>query len=311
MKYLIICLTALISSASFAQFSILNAESPEELRLKREEAKQGQQNDSLLTPFTNQVLPYGFIEDKDILWSMVVWEIIDLNEKLNQPYYHTYTDSGNNNNKSLYDVLFDGINSGEIAEVYEDEEFTSKVSKENITSKIQAVRTSDWFLDKINSGEKITKEDSLQGIDHIKTDTKTIKLVKIKGMWYIDKRLGQMKYRLLGIAPMGPDPQMLGLIVDGYTQQDELIDLFWVYYPDARKTLSYYYLFNPRNSASPVTFDDALNARRFNSMIYKSEGGLGDGNINGYIPADAEGQLEESQRIKRLILSKENNMWNY
>jgi len=312
MKYLIICLTALISTTSFAQFSILNANSPEELKQKREQAHREQAaSDSTGIRSTGRALPYGFVEDKDIAWSMMTWEIIDLNERLNQPYYHSAVDPSNNNNKSLYDILFDGINSGRIKEVYDDEEFTARIPKENIIYKIQAIRNSDWYLDKLNSGEVITPDDAKQGIDTIRTDTRTVKLVKIKGMWYIDKRLGQMKYRLLGIAPMGPDPQMVGVTVEGYTQENELIDLFWVYYPDARNALSGHNLFNPKNSASPITFDDALNARRFNSIIYRAEGYMSDGAINEYIPQDAAGQLEESNRIKRLILSKENSMWNY
>ncbi len=28
---------------------------------------------------------------------------------------------------------------------------------------------------------------------------------KIKGIWYVDKRIGEMRYRLLGIMPRGKD----------------------------------------------------------------------------------------------------------
>ena len=37
----------------------------------------------------------------------------------------------------------------------------------------------------------------------------------------------------------------------------------------------------------------------------------GSGFIDEYIPNDAEGQLEESDRIKAQILQMENDMWNY
>ena len=66
--------------------SILNAKSPESFRKYREMGliKKG---DSMVS---NKITPlsYGFIKDKDILKSMVVWEIIDMNDKLNQPFYH-------------------------------------------------------------------------------------------------------------------------------------------------------------------------------------------------------------------------------
>ena len=60
-------------------------------------------------------------------------------------------------------------------------------------------------------------------------------------MWYVDRRDGKMKYRLLGIAAMGnSDPLMLAeKTADGQMlgNKDELIDLFWVFYPDAREVL--------------------------------------------------------------------------
>ncbi|TWP23551.1 gliding motility protein GldN [Apibacter muscae] len=312
MKYLVVCLTTLMSVGVYAQ-NILNAKSPQELREMRSEMYDivnGGQDTISTAPIP---LPYGNIQDKDILWSRVVWEIIDLNEKLNQPYYYSH-DEVTANYVSLYDALFNGINAGEITEVYDDDNFTSKVDPENLKSKIQAVRESDWLQDKRASGETITEQDIMEGTDHFKVDTKSVKLIKIKGMWYIDKRLGQMKYRLLGIAPMGPDPQVLGLndaAALGYEGEDEMIDLFWVFYPGARDVLSRYTVFNPRNGSSSITYDDVLNARRFSSIIYKSQSEYGDGEISHYIPGDAKSQLEESNRIKNEILQKENNMWNY
>ncbi len=311
MKYLIVCLTVLISTGAFAQ-NILNAKSPEELRKMREE-KYDIVNGTDTISTAQTVLPYGYIEDKDILWSKVVWEIIDLNEKLNQPYYYSYNDV-TANYISLYDALFEGINSGKITEVYDDDNFTAKVDSANLKNKIQAVRESAWLQDKRAAGEQITDQDLLEGTDHFKTDTKSVKLIKIKGMWYMDKRLGQMKYRLLGIAPMGPDPQVLGLTeatMLGYEGDNEMIDLFWVYYPGAREVLSSYTVFNPKNGSSSITYDDVLNARRFSSIIYKSQSEYGDGEISNYIPKDAKEQLDESYRIKNEILQKENNMWNY
>lgn len=311
MKYLVVCLTILINTGAFAQ-NILNAKSPQELREMRVEKYDiVNGKDTISTQPT--VLPYGYIEDKDILWSKVVWEIIDLNEKLNQPYYYSHNDVSANY-VSLYDALFDGMMSGKIKEVYDDDNFTARIDADNIKNKIQAVRESDWLQEKRAAGEKITDQDILEGTDHFKTDTKNVKLIKIKGMWYIDKRLGQMKYRLLGIAPMGQDPQTMGLTdakLLGYEGDNEMIDLFWIYYPDAREVLSSYTIFNSKNGSSSITYDDVLNARRFNSIIYKSQSEYGDGEIANYIPKDSKAQLEESNRIKNEILQKENNMWNY
>ena len=291
--------------------NILNAKSPSTYRKYRDMLKV-KVGDSLVS-VKNKPIDYGFIEDKDVLRSMVVWEIIDMNEKINQPFYHN-ADGLVTSNKSLYQILLDNINNGKIKEVYDDEMFSTKLSPEQIQQRLKVTVETPWLIDKKNAGEKLTPEDINAGTDIIETTTEKVKLLKIKGMWYVDKRDGQMKYRLLGIAAMGPDPLMLAeRTADGQMlgNKDELIDLFWVFYPDAREVLANQIVFNGKNLSSDITYDDVLNARRFSSIIYKSDNGLGTGKISDYIPHDAEEQLEESERIKAQILEMENDMWNY
>ncbi|QOR73541.1 gliding motility protein GldN [Cruoricaptor ignavus] len=310
MKKVFLTLSLLSSLYSFAQ-NILNAKSPAEFREMREQ-NMAMKGDSAVS-VKNQPLSYGFIEDKDVLKSMVVWEIIDMNDRINQPLYHN-SDGIVGGSKSLYQLLLDGINNGEITEVYDDEMFTTKLTPDQISARTHSERISDWLVDKINSGEKISDEDRQAGTDRYETKTENVKLIKIKGMWYIDRRDSQMKYRLLGIAAMGQDPATMGQFgPDGQpiADRDELIDLFWVWYPDAREILANNVVFNGDNISSDITYDDILNARRFSSIIYKSSNGPGDGVIANYIPRNADEQLEEHDRIKNKILEMENEMWNY
>ena len=53
-----------------------------------------------------------------------------------------------------------------------------------------------------------------------------------------------------------------------------------------------------------------LNARRFNSVIYKEENVYEDRTIENYISKDALRQLLESERIKSVIRDFEQDMWN-
>lgn len=302
---------AVVDDTPITSMSILNAKSPESFRKYRELGliKKG---DSMVS---NKVTPlkYGFIEDKDILKSMVVWEIIDMNDKLNQPFYHN-EDGLVSQNKSLYQILFDAINDGRIKEVYDDEMFQTRLSPDAIQSRIKNSVMSDAGIDRLNETGKLTEAEKKEFTNVYETKTENVKVLKIKGMWYIDRRDSQMKYRLLGIAAMGQDPSTMGQFgPDGQplASKDELIDLFWVYYPDAREVLANSIVFNSKNLASDITFDDILNARRFSTVIYKSDNGLGNGVIKDYIPRDADAQLEESERIKGQILQMENDMWNY
>ena len=300
-----------IDDSPINSMSILNAKSPESFR-KYRDLNMIKQGDSIIS---NKITPlaYGFIEDKDILKSMVVWEIIDMNDKINQPYYHN-EDGLVSQNKSLYKLLFDAINDGRIKEVYDDELFMTRLNPDAIQSRIKNEVMSDAGIDRINEAGALTADEMKEFTNVYETKTENVKVLKIKGMWYIDRRDGQMKYRLLGIAAMGQDPATMGQYgPDGQplASRDELIDLFWVYYPDAREVLANSVVFNSKNLASDITFDDLLNARRFSSVIYKSDNGLGNGVIKDYIPNDADEQLEESERIKAQILQMESDMWNY
>ncbi len=300
-----------VDDTPISSMSILNAKSPESFR-KYRELNMIKQGDSMVSTKITP-LKYGFIEDKDNLKSMVVWEIIDMNDKINQPYYHN-EDGLVSQNKSLYQLLFDAINDGRIKEVYDDELFMTRLSPDAIQSRIKNEVMTNAGIDRINETGKLTEEERKEFTNVYETKTENVKVLKIKGMWYIDRRDSQMKYRLLGIAAMGQDPSLMGQYgPDGQpiASKDELIDLFWVYYPDAREVLANSVAFNNKNLSSDITFDDLLNARRFSSIIYKSDNGLGNGMIKDYIPKDADAQLEESERIKGQILQMESDMWNY
>ena len=311
MKKIICSFMILVSGLVFSQ-TILNATSPEEFRKLREENKQ-MVGDSVVSTKI-EPLKYGYIDEKDILKSMVVWEIIDLNDRINQPFYQN-SDGLVSQNKSLFQILYDAIIEGKITEVYDDEMFQTKLEPEAIKNRVRFESLSDAGVEKINEqGAPLSDEQKREYTDIYEVKSDNVKLIKIKGMWYIDKRDSQMKYRLLGIAAMGQDPSAMGQVgPDGMpiAQDDTYIDLFWIFYPNAREVLANSIVFNNRNLSSNISFDDILNARRFSSVIYKSGSGQGSGVISDYIPNDADEQLEESERIKDQILQMENDMWNY
>lgn len=302
----------LASGFAFSQ-TILNASSPEEFRQMRSENTR-KIGDSVVS---NKVTPleYGYVDEKDVLKSMFVWEIIDLNDKLNQPFYYDNPNGlQSKTTRSLYQILLDAAMSGQIKEVYDDENFTTKLTPEQIKARLQKVVASDVIVDIIASGRKPTEQEIKENTDIFETTTDKVKVLKMMGMWFIDKRDGQLKYRPLGIAAMGPDPAVQGVYdAEGkaIAGKDELIDLFWIYYPKARDILANNYVFNRKNSSADLSFDDLINARRFSSVIYKSSSGMGDGVIDDYVPNDADAQIEESDRIKAQILKMENEMWNY
>ena len=279
-----------------ADFNMLNAKNPEEI---------GKVPEERVIASKDKPLPYGYVDDRDILWSKIVWEHIDLNERINMPLYYpidsTYV---NSSRKSLFYTLLRGIKKGDIKEVYDDSFFKSKLTMKDINQKLTRVDTSDYAYELLNEGETDIKD----FVDEISIKSEDIDGYRIKGIWYFDKKHGELKYRLLALAPMAPDVQILGR---DDIEAEESLPLFWVFYPDTREVLHEGYAFNERNHRSPISFDDILNSRRFTSVILREENLYGNRSIADYIQGNALFQIMESERIRESIRDKELDMWNY
>ena len=281
-RFYTVVISLLATSYICAQANILNATKVEEI---------GKQTDARIAADNDKPLAYGYIDERDILWSKVVWEFVDLNQKINLPYYFPIDTSNiSNNRRSLFDTLLRGIRKGSIKNVYSDSFFTSKITRSEIDEKLVNVRLNGDYS------------------DTFRIKTQDIEGYMMKGMWYFDKRLGELKYRLLALAPMGKDVLTLGL---PDIEDDELYELFWVFYPSARNILHKAKVFNPKNVSQPISYDHLLNARRFNSVIVREENIYGNRKIADYIRGNALFQLLEADRIKESIRDKEIDMWNY
>ncbi len=284
----------LFSIGLSAQSNLLNAAVPQEV---------GQLNEQQANANLEAPIPYGYVDDRDVFWSRTIWEIVDLNERINFPYYYP-TDTLNlgSNRRSLFDILKRGIRSKEITEVYKSSYFREKLSFDEIAETLVAIDTTDQGYDQYNAGEAVDP----QFITRRNITAAEIEQYRIKGTWYFDKRIGEMKYRILGIAPVAPDVNFL----DGSPEEQDLVELFWVWYPNARIPLNNMKVFNSKNSSQQISFDHMLNSRRFSGLIYREENVHEDRQIKDYIYEDALRQLLESERIKTLIRDFELDMWN-
>ncbi len=289
----LIAIFSICSIVSFGQSNLLNAKKPSQIGIKSS-AQVDADND--------KPLAYGYVHDRDILMSRTVWEIIDLGEKINFPlYFPIDTANVGSERRSLYDVLIKGIKNKKITEVYTDSYFNTKKSYKDIKASLSRIDTTDAGREQLNAGQKISPEYIVQQ----DLTSQDVTQYKIKGLWYFDKRQGELKYRLLGICPVTPDVYTMN------SEDPDYIELFWVFFPDARETLYSAKAFNEKNSSMPISFDQILNSRRFNSVIYKEENVYGDRDIKDYLKDNAQSQLLESDRVKEKIRGFEQDMWNY
>lgn len=292
-SFLLTLCSILVASASFAQANILNAKSPDEIGL-RTEAQKAMDND--------KPLEYGYVDDRDLLFSKMVWEKVVLDERVNFPlYYPVDTNNIGTNRRSLYDVLLKSIKQDKIKNIYDDSYFTTKRTLADIKDALVLVDTTDIGFEQYNAEGTVDP----QYIRRREISAYDITEYWIKGLWYFDKRQSELKYRLLAIAPVAPDVNFID------TDVQELIPLFWVFYPDARQVLHDAKAFNNDNSAVPFSFDHILNSRRFNGYIFKEENVYGDREVTQYIEDNALMQLLESDRIKENIRNFELDMWSY
>ena len=70
-------------------------------------------------------------------------------------------------------------------------------------------------------------------------------------------------------------------------------------------------IFNDRNTSASKSFDDIINSRRFNAVIYKEENVYENRYIRDYIPNNAFMRLLESERIREKIRNFEHDMWSW
>ena len=97
-------------NTAIGQANLLNARVPQEV---------GNLNDQQMEANDETPLAYGFVDDRDLMWSKTVWEVIDLDERVNFPYYYP-TDTLNlgPDRRSLFDVLKKNLSNSNIKEVY-------------------------------------------------------------------------------------------------------------------------------------------------------------------------------------------------
>nr|MBP6731019.1 gliding motility protein GldN [Chitinophagales bacterium] len=136
-----------------------------------------------------------------------------------------------------------------------------------------------------------------------KNDLTWDKIVKyrVKEDWFFDEETSTIQCRIIGIAPIMEDFDASGNYRGDMT-------MYWLYYPDLRPILAKYEVFNTKNDAVRMSWEDLFEARLFESYIYK-ESNVHDRNIQEY--ATGVDALLESDRVKADLFVFEHDLWNY
>ncbi len=314
MHKFIYILACLLVTASYGQFNLLNASSPDEVGKKTEKQQELDYNEPLV---------YPYVDDKDMLWSKVVYEYIDGYEQFNYPLFFPTKDSEfSADRKSLWRVLREYLYESEDSiTIYHPDyrNFNLKLDynirepkpAEIVGDVPYLVNTpnpdqpTDWNFDGIKGGED----------DFEYLSSENIVGYNLKGVWYFDKKYGELRYRLIGIQPVGYPAFDLGDAQIRAEQENSPLKpapFFWIWYKDIREVLHKHYVFSDRNNAKRITFDQLLLSRKFHTYLYRIDNVMNDRDLlnTPYINDDPYLRITESQRLKEIIRNFEHDMWS-
>jgi gliding motility associated protien GldN len=284
------------------------------VRLETQELKEA--SDSIVTVFHRA---------DDVVWSRVVYRIIDMRFKQNYQLY-TPVSSDDPVYSSLFRTILRGIENGmpiyPIANRDIKPDFNSDpYSKDQIPLQLNTDFDGKIAEDEPTMGDVATSTTMLFNYDSIadklifnqfsyeKFAKNTIKYM-IQEVIFFDKHYSRLYSKILAIAPMNPD--ILNIKEnDSIPVMDALCGqmLFWVPFDALRPYMAQQYVTPRGNDNKRVTFDDFFIQKMYSSYI------VGINNVyNKMIPQVAdtyEGMQAEQRRIENELLTVEQDLWAY
>lgn len=240
-------------------------------------------------------LEYENLRDDDNVWSEFLWREIDAREKQNQSFM--YPGKDDNGDQRFFSVLLNAIRNDSVTAFSSDNDrFTIPLTADQVFN-----QTAGAF-DTVDVPDPVTGAVERVITKRPKFSPDSVYTFRLKEQLIFDKEASRLFTRIIGIAPIAKQ------VVAGKSQPRVL---FWVYYPDLRKTLSKVDVYNPKNFSSRMTWEELFESRFFSSYIIKSSANNpSDRYLNAMIK-DPLFRLLEGENIKQRIFNYEQDLWQY
>lgn len=266
---------------------------------------------------TKKVISYAPLREADVMWSKRVWRTLDVQQKLNFPLF--YPREPLTDRMALWDIIKYGIEEEGSLTPYEingesgfdfDGEFLFPLTSNGNPNDTAYQTSRDNLLYSTSTvmkiGEDGEPELDSEGYETYITDRSPIlanQIVKyyVKEDWFFDKQRSVMDVRIIGISP----------VIVEYDDEGEVKgekQLFWLYFPECRYVFQNYFVYNRKNDAQRMSFDDLFWKRMFASFIHK-ESNVYDREVKNYENNGVKALLE-SERIKNQMLIIEHDLWH-
>ena len=269
---------------------------------------------------TADTLVSKFHRADDIVWSRVVYRIIDMRFKQNYQLYNPVS-SEDPQYKSLFLVMLNAIKDG--MDVYEKSSEVGDIKpyfnlppmpREMIPTILNTDRTGE-----LSDGNIATSEYMLLNYDSTTNEMRfnnyTYKgfvrnqlKYMIQEIVFFDKHYSRLYSKIMAIAPMHSDNTTY---YEGQPIMEALYGqiLFWVPFDGFRKYMAQQYVMQSDNDSKRVTYDDFFLKKLYTSFV------IGASNVyDSMIPDFAttpEAIAKEQERIEWELLSAEQDLWEY
>jgi gliding motility associated protien GldN len=246
-------------------------------------------------------VPYEYVREADVMWSKIIYRMVDLRQKQNLPLYYPTKPIGGRMN--FIDLILWGI----------DNEGVRAFSTNDPLNEFTAQMTIDQIDEAFDAGTDTTKttDPSTGQLVSVVVEnprkTYEVKKLLVKEVWFFDKNASVMKVRIVGISPI----RVYNREDDQGMPTEEILQspTFWVYFPEIRPILSNHEVFNRQNDSQRISFDDFFTQRRFNSNIFAMSNVYDNRWNNSYTQGiDA---LLEAENQKEWLFNIEHDLWEY
>lgn len=244
-------------------------------------------------------LAYEYLRYDDAAMRHRLLREIDGREKINMPF--RYAADEDNGNQRFISILLQAVKDSAVT-VFNaiDDRFTTPMTMGEVSAEVAGplVSVPNYDAEGNLVGEKYMRNE-------VSLDSFYKFRIKEEVVW--DKRTSRLYWRILGIAPVAKLITSTGLDL-GYRE------IFWVYYPDLRKTLSNYQVYNAKNLGGRMTWEELFESRMFSGRIIKTSMDnpfdLKIENYKGYQDQPIL-QLMEGENVKDKIFNYEQDLWEY
>ena len=143
-----------------------------------------------------RAMPYANLRESDVVWKMLVYRHIDLNENFNQFFYYPIEQGKNEQGRiNLVNLIMTAAANGEF-DVYEDDDMKVPQEWSKAIANLQGRQLKVRYGEEDEFGDQEVFNDTIPE----DFDPATARLIKLKEYWYIDKQDSRQKVRITGLA---------------------------------------------------------------------------------------------------------------